>query len=996
MDFITLLPKVVFIFFIPWLAQIIQINSLPWIAEHELGDQSKISQIMRKSNIQSAFEKRIPNSYEIRFNETYGRLRSLINQNDEKLYMNKINIMYDLLAEQIRKIGFSCPTDSAIKDQYCSEKYFSGFENDKQRSYCEKDVESSQIVYSYESNEYSFSDTGEIFLNYENGDLILDDPNCVSVVVDGDVLICGDLTIANGQLNTLTSFDAFEAQGLSIGGTQSMHAKKRCIIRKGITVRGSMILPFSNLIVIGKLIVGKNVYAADIQIDLSSNMFIGVLYLFSDIIQSSNITGAFDPFSLTRIKLFHLSNTCLSNFQNYKETDGKKIINKRLGSLWSGRKIYVGNSGKLWVRGDIYGGEVVITDAGIIFGVCGDLKTNTTHGLGIHIMDSGYLHMINSSVYASRLSVIRSSTLTVTKGELNINNILLLHSASKIKVGGGLLLYIASIRESSSLFAESLKVLNHGIIHIDSSSDNQIISNIFDIDYNKFEGSSEANKFNGYFQVIMASDVTIYGEVMVRGSIEINDGSEFVSMGRMVVSENLVINDGSIISILGDLNYSHHNLNVACDGYSHCINGSILISNSSNVFIGNGSLSVGGYLDLIGSDFILGENLVIGKSVVSTRKSNFFIKEGDLIIQGVGMTKEKKLEHKSFLISNSVFLINGKLIVWNGDAAIIMKSYLEAKQAYIEGSLGMSTKSLLIIYGDKMNSIIDLTFKGIHQINLLVYGNMTADTFSEVLIFEGSISIEAIILASGSKISVKNKVKSKIDPYRVIVDRVVVLQGNSLIDIPEGYIVNVNSGILVDEFSIMTCNKLRTNGDLFTDDGGSFFANTVEIFYPSTLVSQDSSKINIEHLQILYSKDESTLVDKSEFSDIPLFISENGGSIHIHRCEYSCEELKCILSHFGIRTVESIISIKNSSPGFIPIRSSVQFFELNSTKHKELYEVIDPIAFIIRKNPEERRQIKNKSKITFSKGEQVRRGRTWDIDDNKININNESHSIQWQ
>lgn len=1008
-NYLILLPRIIFIFFVPWSSQIVKTNSLPWIAEYEFSDHpSKASERIQKNTAQSILEKRLLNTYERKFNEKHEKLRSLINHTDEKIYINQINMMYDLLAEQIRNIGFSCPTTSTIKERYCNEKKIKGFENGKQKSYCERDFEPSPIVYSYKSNEYSYSDSGDVLLNYENEDLILDDPSCISVIVDGDVLICGDLTVANGQLNTLTSFDAFEAQSLSVSKTQSMHAKRRCIIRKGLTVRGSMILPFSNLIVIGKLIVGKNVYTADLQIDLSSNMFIGVLYLFSDIIQNSNEPDRLDPFSLTRIKLFHASSVCLnkfdsiiySKFQNTSESTESGIINQNLGSLWSGRKIYVGNSGKLWVRGDIHGGEVVISDAGLVFGTCGNLKTNTTHGLGIHIMDSGGLHMMNSSIFTSRLSVIRSSVVTVKKGELNINNILLLHSGSKIRIGGNIMLHIASIRESSSLYADSLKVLNQSSDNIDYSRNIQNISSTFGLNYNRFEGKGGVDKFSGYFQVISASTVTIYGGVLVKGSIEISDGSEVFSIGKIMISENVVISDGSEMSILGNFNSSMgSDWNIVCEWHSHCVDGSILISNSSNMFIGNGNLKVNEYLDLIGGVFLLRENLQVGKSVISTRKSIFFINEGNLVIKNIGLSSEKNPENKSFLISNSVFLIKGKLVVGNGDVTLIMKSYLEAQQAYIEGSLGMSTRSFMVINGEKINKVADLfAFKNTVPISLLISGNITADAFSEMVIFKGNISTEAIMLTSGSKINITKKINSGSDLYQVRISKVVVLQGNSFISIPEGYILEVNNGIMVDEFSIMNCDQLKIKGDLFIDDGGTFIAKSVKIFYPSTLVSQDSSKIYIEHLQVFYSNtEENTLPNKhSEISKIPLFISENGGSIKIQRCEYNCEELKCIISLFGIRTIESIISIEHSNPWFIPVKTSVQFFDLNSTRSKEVYKVIDPIAFIVRKNPEERKQIQSKPEITFSKGEQVRRGRTWETSKNTINFVNESQPIQWQ
>ncbi|OII73093.1 uncharacterized protein cubi_02324 [Cryptosporidium ubiquitum] len=1007
-DYLILLPRIIFIFVIPWLSLIIKTNSLPWIPEYEFNDQLKVLERIQKNGLQSLVEKKLLSKYEVKFTEQHEKLRNLINNTKEQIYFNQVNQMYDLLADQIRNIGFSCPTTSAIKNRYCNEKKLKGFENGRERSYCESGFDPSPIAYSYQSSEYSYSDSGDILLNYENEDLILDDTNCISVIVDGDVLICGDLVVANGQLNTLTSFDAFEAQNLSVGKMQSMHAKRRCIIRRGLTVRGSMILPFSNLIVIGKLIVGKNVYTADLQVDLSSNLFIGVLYLFSDLYQSKNDSDTWNPFSITRIKLLHVSNSCSNEFNNTiiynRPQDNSKFnesgeIDQNMGSLWSSRKIYVGNSGKLWVRGDIHAGEIVISDAGLVFDTCGNLKTNTTHGLGIYIRDSGSLHMMSSSIFTSRLSVIRSSVVIIKKGELNVNSILLLHSGSKIRIGGNIILHIASIRESSTLYADSLEILNQDIENIEHYRKKKNNSNIFSHNNTQYIGTNSIDKLAGYLQVVSASTVTIYGGIFVQGSIEINDGSELFSMGKIRILENVIINDGSEILILGDFNYSNnYDWNGICEGYAHCILGSVLVSNSSNMFIANGSLKVNEYVDLIEGNFILGENMEVGKSFISTKKSNFFISEGDLIINNADLSLETNiLEKKSFLISNGVFLINGKLLVRNGDVALITKSYLKVQQIYInQGSLGMSTKSLTVVNGGKINKLMDLfLFENKIPLNILINGNLTIDTFSEMFVLEGSISIESIILTSNSKINIEKKMNSGVDLYQISIHKVVVLQGNSFMNIPEGYLLEVNSGIMVDEFSIMNCDQSIIEGDLFIDDGGFFIAKSVIIFYPSTLVSQDSSKIYIENLQVYYNTKENTLSQSSENSNIPLFISENGGSIKIHQCEYNCERSKCVKLLFGIRTVESIITIEKSHPWFIPVKASVQFFDLNSTSSKELYEVIDPIAFIVRKNPEEKKQIEVKPRITFSKGEQVRRGRTWEIDRNTFNLFNESQPIQW-
>ncbi|KAH8584252.1 uncharacterized protein ELE39_002346 [Cryptosporidium sp. chipmunk genotype I] len=1007
-DYLILLPRIIFIFVIPWLSLIILVKSLPWVPDYELINPITISERIQKNDIQNLVERKLLNKYEIKFSEKYEKLRDLINDTKEKVYINQVNQMYDLLADQIRNIGFSCPTTSAIKNRYCDEKRLRGFENGRERSYCENGFEPSPIAYSYQSNEYSYSDSGDIILNYENEDLILEDSNCISVIVDGDVLICGDLIVANGQLNTLTSFDAFEAQNLSVGKTQSMYSKRRCIIRKGLTVRGSMILPFSNLIVIGKLIVGKNVYTADLQVDLSSNLFIGVLYLFSDVYQNRSGPDNWDPFSITRIKLFHASNACLNIFdksivqnqlQDSSKSNESEAKNKNLGSLWSGRKIYVGNSGKLWVRGDIHAGEVVISDAGLVFGTCGNLKTNTTHGLGIYIRDSGNLHMMTSSIFTSRLSVIRSSVVVVKKGELRINSILLLNSGSKIRIGGNVTLHIASIRESSTFYADSLKILNQSIENIEYYDNSYNISSVSGINNTQYVGINN-NKLAGFFQVVSASTVTIYGQVLVQGSIEINDGSEFFSMGKVSILENAVINDGSEILILGNLNdtISNNDWNNNCERYTHCIFGSILVSNSSNMFIANGSLKVNEYVDLIEGNFLLGESMEVGKSFISTKKSSLFINKGNLVINSVIPNLEINSLDKSFLISNAIFIINGKLVVRSGDVALIMKSYLEAERIYInQGSLGMSTNSLTVVNGGKINKLTDLLlFKNKTPINLLINGNLTIDTFSEVVILEGSISIKSVTLTSGSIINIKKK-NNENQVYQVNINKVVVLQGNSFMNVPKGYLLEVNSGIMVDEFSIMNCDRSIIKGDLFIDDGGIFIANNVKIFYPSTLVSQDSSKIYIKNLQVNYlNSKENTTNKSSEKSNIPLFISENGGYVKINQCEYNCDESLCVKLLFGIRTIESIITIENSHPWFIPVKTSVQFFDLNSTSSKELYQVIDPIAFIARKNPEENKQIQDKSKIIFSKGEQVRRGRVWEIDNSKIKLTNESQPIQWQ
>ncbi|POM84518.1 hypothetical protein CmeUKMEL1_12795 [Cryptosporidium meleagridis] len=1007
-DYLILSPRVIFICLIPCLSLIIVANSLPWIPDYEFSNPITVSEKIHQNEIQNLLKRKLINKYEIKFNEEHEKLRKLINDTKEKVYINQVNQMYDLLADQVRNIGFSCPTTSGIKNQYCNEKRLKGFENVKERSYCESAFNPSPIAYSYNSNEYSYSDSGDIILNYENEDLVLEDSNCVSVIVDGDVLICGDLIVANGQLNTLTSFDAFEAQNLSVGKTQSIHSKRRCIIRKGLTVRGSMILPFSNLIIIGKLIVGKNVYTADLQVDLSSNMFIGVLYLFSDVYKNNSGSDSWNPFSITRIKLFHASNSCLnkfdndivqSQFQDSSRSNESETKDHNLGSLWSGRKIYVGNSGKLWVRGDISAGEVVISDAGLIFGTCGNLKTNTTHGLGIHIRDSGSLHMMTSSIFTSRLSLIRSSVVIVKKGELKINSILLLHSGSKIRIGGNVILHIASIRDSSAFYADSLEILNQRIENIEYYQNSYNISNIFGINSTQYTEIND--KMAGFFQVVSASAATIYGEVFAQGSIEINDGSEFLSMGRVSIFENVVISDGSEILILGYSNdsNSNNNSNNNCKRFQHCILGSILVSNSSNMFIANGSLKVNEHVDLIEGSFLLGESMEVGKSFISTRKSSLFINKGDLVINSVNPKLEvNSIDDKSFFISNSIFIINGKLIVKNGNVVLIMKSYLEVEKIYInQGSLGMSTKSLAVVNGEKGNELTDLfLFRNKIPINLLINGNLTIDTFSEMLIFEGNISIDSAILTSGSIINIKKKNNGN-QKYQVNINKVVVLQGNSLMNVSEKYLLEVNSGIMVDEFSILNCDETIIKGDVFSDDGGAFIANNAVIFYPSTLVSQDSSKIFIENLQVNYLiSRKNTTNTLSEKSNTPLFISENGGSIKITKCKYNCDESFCIKSLFGIRTTESMITIENSFPWFIPVKTSVQFFDLNSTRSKELYQVIDPVALVARKNAEGNKKIEGKPKITFSKGEQVRRGRTWEINNSKINSANESQPIQWQ
>ena len=148
-DYLILLPRVIFIFVIPCLSLIIVANSLPWIPDYEFSDPITVSERIHQNEIQNLVKRKLMNKYEIKFNEEHEKLRKLINDTKEKVYINQVNQMYDLLADQIRNIGFSCPTTSAVKNQYCNEKRLKGFENVKERSYCENAFDPSQIAYSY-------------------------------------------------------------------------------------------------------------------------------------------------------------------------------------------------------------------------------------------------------------------------------------------------------------------------------------------------------------------------------------------------------------------------------------------------------------------------------------------------------------------------------------------------------------------------------------------------------------------------------------------------------------------------------------------------------------------------------------------------------------------------------------------------------------------------------------------------------------------------------
>ncbi|KAF7459372.1 PPE domain-containing protein [Cryptosporidium felis] len=1003
---LSFLPHVLLILYILRIILTTLAYSIPWITDDELENILEYSDKTLTGSFQSSPGKKFGRNFESEYNEGLARLNSI-----NKVYkknINHIGNLYDILSEQVKNIGFNCPTTYSIKRLYCDKKKLLGFSTEKERRNCEKDLKPSLFAYSFQSSEFSYSDSGDIFLNYDNEDLILDDPNCLSIVIDGDVLICGDLNIANGQLNTITSFDASEAQKLSINETQSMHSKKRCVIRKGLIVRGSMIIPFSNLIVIGKLIVGKNAYVADLQVDLSSNFFVGILYLFSELHQNINKSSISNPFEVSRMNFIHETYTCSDSFNEsivddqrfHKNAGTYESESRNLGSLSSSRRIYVGNNAKLWVRGDINAGEVSISDGGLIYNTCGNLKTNTTHGLGIHIRDSGNLYMKRSSILTTRISVIRSSTLKIKEGEVFINNILLLHSASTIQVGGGISFFLGLVRDSSLLYANSL-VINDQIEDFENYMNNNNISMKPDNESKTKGEARKTNIFKSYLQVLSASIVSVDKDIFIQGSLEVNQGSELFSSGCINILGNVIINDGSDVLIKGKSDISPVNSEISsniCTNYSHCILGSLLVSNSSSLVIGSGNLMVNEYLDIMGGNVLLNKGLVVGKTVVSARKSGLYIKFGDLIINN--SNKENENKEKSLFLSNSIFLIYGKIVVKNGDINIIMKSYLESQNGLIvnKGNLEMSTGSTVRFSktgfsygGDVFNN------KSLIQNNVFVNGNLTVDTFSEIEINKYIIKIENIVLAANSKFS--SRISKDIERMSTLqVNQVLVLQGNSFF-ITEGILLDIQRGVMVDEHSILYSENIRLKGDLFTDDGGIFIGKNASIYFPSIIVSQDSSKVNIGTLKVHYGElnISSLPTEQSNGYKNPIFVSENGGLIKVKYCEYICEKLGCFDSLFGITTRESEIKILKSYPSFIPIEVSSQFIEVNLTPKSSMFsQVIDPIALILRRNPEENKKIERKPKISFSKGEQIRGGRSWGIENNEEFAVNGSQPIQWQ
>ena len=349
----SLLPKIIFIFSVPWLLYSYKVYCTSWITDKNIKDL--ISEPFRINNAQ--FKKYLQSDMKEKLDdETFEVIKPRPASSLDKY---EIKSLYDSLAQQVRVIVSSCPSMVFLKNEICK-KHNNGNKNDGVTNFFYHDklcdeYSPSLTAYSHSLTEPSYTDSGDVLVTMENEDIIIDNPNCGIVVVDGDVTICGDLTVANGQLNVLTSFDANQVFEMSSSHKYPKHSLKQCIIRKGLTIRGSLIVPFSNLYIIGNVSVGKNIYGMDIQIDLSSTVYTGLLYLYSTIYELEKDNINWNPFVLTPMLLQLQSQFCPSTFlKELIDNIGMKLSNSTLpeletpsskGSIWSGSKLFVGNRG---------------------------------------------------------------------------------------------------------------------------------------------------------------------------------------------------------------------------------------------------------------------------------------------------------------------------------------------------------------------------------------------------------------------------------------------------------------------------------------------------------------------------------------------------------------------------------------------------------------------------------------------------------------------------
>ncbi|KAK6587953.1 hypothetical protein RS030_71018 [Cryptosporidium xiaoi] len=992
---------IIAIFFISCKYLFIGVYSVQWMVDGDVGSILKESEKSFNSHLQDSTDNKIKNKLENDYSRYINNFYELKRRNEffDHTETSRIDYLFDNLSQQIRKIGFVCPTTSSIKKKHCEKKKDRGLINEIENIYCDMDQFPSKVE-SIRKYETSFYDSGDIVLRYENEDLIFDDPNCISIVIDGDTTICNDLTVLNGQLNVLTSFDATEILNTS-DKKRSEHSTKRCIIRNGLIVGGSLIVPFSNLYIVGTLTVGKSAYVSDLQIDLSSNFFIGVIHLFFELQQSTNESNKWTPFTITRLRLMNKSSTCniLNGTMNqYFEKNLNFDSNEyRFGYLYSGKKIYIGNNSKLWVRGDVSAGEISIADGGVLYSTCGDIKTNTTAGLGVHIRDSGFLYMFNSSLITSRLSIIRSSKLNIKRGSATVMTVFLLHTASSAFINDRLVFFFGLIRDSSILNVGKLLTDN---LFVDPQIllEKQKIRNSDLLVNSEFENKIFGELF-GYFQVLSSSTLYVRDYLFINGSIEVSQGSELAS-GFFFSMGNLVVNDGSIVYISSgsnDIIDNKEDRGLICNKNSNCVLGSILVSNSSSLFNLNLDMNISGFLDIIGGEVFFSGGLFVEKGVICTR-SKAYIRNGDLIINTGnyfdGITKEKQ----SLFLSDSIFFINGGTTIGSGSLSLLNKSYIEIqKRLFIkDGNVNIFTKSAFRVVGLAFRSM-DFDFstsEGIPDFySVYINGNASLEAFSDFLVDKGDIYIKNMIVTTNSKVKTSENEFLPKKESKIIIDGVLILKGHSYLLISKGYLIEIREGLMVDEFSIFFSENTELFCDVLVDDGGVLFGNNVKLNAGYKLVSQDSSRINVQVLTIIYINDTNT--NFNDDSKDPLFVSENSGNIRIHSCEYICEKMDCINRFFGVKTRESTIVIENSYPWFIPILNITQSYIKNaSSEYKELYESIDPIAFVVRNNVENK-YIEYNSNILLKKGEQIRKNNNWKMIFTDIQTYNESESIKW-
>ncbi|EEA06298.1 uncharacterized protein CMU_007890 [Cryptosporidium muris RN66] len=1025
----SLLPKRIFIFSVPWLLYSYKVYCTSWITDNNIKDL--VSEPFRINNAQ--FKKYLQSDVKEELDdETFEVIKPRPTSSLDKY---EINSLYDSLAQQVRVIVSSCPSVVFLKNEICK-KYNNGNKNDGVANFFYHDklcdeYSPSLTAYSHSSTEPSYTDSGDVLVTMENEDIIIDNPNCGIVVVDGDVTICGDLTVANGQLNVLTSFDANQVFEMSSSHKHPKHTLKQCIIRKGLTIRGSLIVPFSNLYIIGNVSVGKNIYGMDIQIDLSSTVYTGLLYLYSTIYELEKNNTNWDPFVLTPMLLQLQSQFCPSKFlKELIDNIGVKLNNSTLpeletpsskGSIWSGSKLFVGNRGRLWARGDIIAGEISIADGGFVYGTCGNLKTNVTDGLGIHIRDSGKLHMLNASVETSRLSIVRSSKMNILKGSIWVEKVLVLHTGSSLSVSDKLKFSFGLARDSSTVFAGSILVnyfeeqtiLNNTFYNSSDlirSNYNKVVSNI----------GNKTNSILGYFQILATSSIHISNELIVHGSLEISQASEVLVQGKISIDNNSIISESSSLFIQGNsdkvrLDYPNFELTKDIhENLVHRINGSMLVTNSSKLAILNGGLLVNEYLDIINGElYISNGSLTVKESVIASKRGTLKISLGNIVIGSLkseNQTPNEKLP--SFFVSDSQVLVGGSIVIYNGNVDVNTRGYLQVECRLIvsSGNLGISLSSAIWIKGINNSKSLIFTNEGLvspqnskfGNFTIVVNGNVTLNS-SNLYIGNGNVSVDSLILTTNSQFTViQSQDTAELGNFKdeqeySIFINVLLLQGYSNLQLlKKNYKLLVELGVMIDEFSILYCDYMQIKGDIFVDDGAIFSGKLLELVGYSTIACQDSARVYLQQINVHF--DEVTaynLIKEVNGTKVlpkkTIFVAENGASIYIHRSSYSCRYNDCIKRLHGIRTRESTLYIGESKPWNIPIKLFVQHLD---SKNQLESDVVDPIAFVARRNATYTNNIQQDKQIIKNKGEQIRSGRVWNRNQNTKGV--EFKPIQWQ